>query len=297
MSQSRSGGSAVRRRVALITWNGLPHGGQSERLLPPHLAAAGVDAEFVDWSDAATDFTRFHLVVLRTCWDYHLRAAEFIRWLRQTALVVPVLNAPEAVLWNHNKSYLQELEAQGIPIAPTVFLTDASLSAADRERILAWQKIVVKPAVSATAHNTWLMESTALLREAEATRRMQGAPFLVQQFIPEVETRGEFSFIYLNGVYSHTVLKRPAAGDFRVQRDFGGRAELALPSCALLEQVNEIAGAAPHVRDSLYCRIDAVEKDGRLLLMELELIEPELFLGLADHAAASFAGAIVGRLG
>jgi len=291
----RSGGPAERKRVALITWEGLPRGAESERLLLPHLADAGVDAEFVDWRDCAVDITRFDLVILRTCWDYHLRIDDFLNWLQQTARVVPVLNAPETVLWNYNKAYLRELEAQGMEIAPTLFVADGSIGAADEARIRDWRKIVVKPAISATAHNTWLMESAAFLRETEPARKMRGS-YLVQQFIPEVATSGEISFIYMDGTYSHAVLKRPAAGDFRVQKDFGGSAKLLHPAAALLEQADEIAGAVPDVRDSLYCRIDAVERDGRLLLMELELIEPELFLGLADGAAERFAAAIARRL-
>jgi glutathione synthase/RimK-type ligase-like ATP-grasp enzyme len=291
-SRRRSPG---KKRVALITWSGLPRGGESERLVLPHLESAGVDARFVDWRDPAVDITQFDLVVLRTCWDYHLRIAEFLNWLPQVACTVPVLNTLETVLWNHSKFYLQELEAQGIEIAPTVFVAHESLGSADRERILGWQKIVVKPAVSATAHNTWLAESKSFFQGNEPAQKMQG-PYLVQQFVPEVVTNGEISFIYIDGAYSHAVLKRPAAGDFRVQKDFGGSAKLLHPPAALLSRANEIAATVPYVRDSLYCRIDAVEKDGRLLLMELELIEPELFLGLANGAAESLAAATLLRL-
>jgi glutathione synthase/RimK-type ligase-like ATP-grasp enzyme len=284
------------RRVALITWSGLPHGAESERLLLPHLAAAGVEAEFIDWRGPATDIARFDLVVLRTCWDYHLRVAEFLAWVQKTASAVRVVNPVDAILWNYNKFYLQELGAQGTLIAPSVFVANGSISAEQRERILSWRKVVVKPAISATAHNTWLMESTSFQRAGEPARRMQGGPFLVQEFIPEIESNGEISFIYIDGAYSHAVLKRPTAGDFRVQKDFGGSAEPLVPSAALLQQANEIAEASPYVHDSLYCRIDAVEKDGELVLMELELIEPELFLGLGEGAAEKFADAIVRRM-
>jgi hypothetical protein len=92
------------------------------------------------------------------------------------------------------------------------------------------------------------------------------------------------------------VLKRPAVGDFRVQQEHGGSTEAFLPSLAQIDQANQIAAMVPQVRDSLYCRIDAVARDGKLLLMELELIEPELFLGLAEGAAARFAKAIVERI-
>ena len=153
MTKRHFGRSASRKHIALITWSGLPQGAESEQLLLPHLAAGGVDAELVNWSDTTCDFAQFDLVVLRTCWDYHLRVAEFIDWLRQTARLVPVLNAPETVLWNHNKFYLQELEAQGIQIAPTVFVTgggsigSASVGSEDRAQILSWEKMVVKPAI------------------------------------------------------------------------------------------------------------------------------------------------------
>ena len=292
----------MKKTIALVTWSGLPEGAESERLLLPHLATGGADAEFVVWNNAAPDFARFDLVVLRTCWDHHLRVREFIEWLRRTAGAAPVLNALETVLWNYNKFYLQELEAQGIRIAPTVFFPGketarpAGITALDRAQILGWKQIVVKPAVSATAHNTWLIDGAFLPTEAELTRRMKGEPFLVQQFLPEIQTQGEISFIYIDGNYSHAVLKRPAAGDFRVQQDFGGSAEPVFPAPDLLDQANEIAGAVPQVRDSLYCRIDAVEKAGKLVLMELELIEPELFLGLAEGAAEKFAAAILRRM-
>ena len=295
MSQRHADSPPGRKRVALITWNGLPHGAESERLVLPHLASAGVDVRFVDWRDPTLDIARFDLVVLRTCWDYHLRIAEFLNWLQRTARAVPVLNMLETVLWNYSKFYLQELEAQGIEIPPTVFVAAESLSAADRERILSWQKIVVKPAVSATAHNTRLTESGSFFQGNEPAQKMQGL-YLVQQFIPEVVTNGEISFIYIDGSYSHAVLKRAATGEFRVQKDFGGSATPLQPPAELRQQADEIAAAVSHVRDSLYCRIDTVERDGRLLLMELELIEPELFLGLANGAAGAFAAAILKKL-
>ena len=106
----------------------------------------------------------------------------------------------------------------------------------------------------------------------------------------------EHTFIYIDGAYSHAVLKRPAKGDFRVQKEHGGSAKLFHPDSALLDQANEIAATVAQVCDSLYCRIDAVARNGRLALMELELIEPELFLGLVEGAAERFAKAIVKRM-
>ena len=272
----------MKKCLALITWSGLPHGAASERLMLPHLAAANVQTKFVDWRSTNCDFSKFDLVVLRSCWDYHLRVAEFIGWLQRIAQTTPVLNTINTVLWNYNKFYLQEVEALGIEIAATIFVTHASGLGAELETIRGWEKIVVKPAISASAHNTRLVDGATFSKESEPIRKMQGQPFLVQQFIPEIETQGEISFIYIDGAYSHAVLKRPAVGDFRVQKEHGGSAELFHPDSALLNQADRIAATVPQVRESLYCRIDAVARRGKLVLMELELIEPELFLGLAE---------------
>jgi glutathione synthase/RimK-type ligase-like ATP-grasp enzyme len=287
----------MKKKIALITWSGLPEGAESERLLVPILAAAAVEPHIVDWRDEGANFSQFDLVVLRSCWDYHLRGTEFTGWLERMASSAPVLNDVKTVLWNRNKFYLGELAAMGIEIAPTVFVNGSGpISPAAWQKIRRWKKSVVKPAVSASAHKTWLFDDAAVQGENQLKTIMEGEPFLIQQFIPEIETHGEISFIYIDGAYSHAVQKRPAAGDFRVQKEHGGSADLFHPSPALLDQVNKIAATVPQVHDSLYCRIDAVARDGKLVLMELELIEPELFLGLAEGAAERFAKAIVRRI-
>jgi glutathione synthase/RimK-type ligase-like ATP-grasp enzyme len=285
----------MQKRVVLITWSGLLEGAASERLLLPHLAAANVEVQFVDWRSASCDFSRFDLLVLRSCWDSHLHGTQFVEWLQQTGVIVPILNDVETVLWNRDKFYLRELKAQGIEIAPTIFIASGQeIGPAEWLQIQGWQKVVVKPAVSASAHNTWL--STEFPTQAELTNRMQDEAFLVQQFIPEIQTQGEISFTLIDGTYSHAVRKRPADGDFRVQEEHGGSSELFVPSSSLLGQVDAIAGAVPQVRKSLYCRIDVVERAGKLVLMELELIEPELYLNLAEGAAERLAKAIIKRI-
>lgn len=287
----------MKKRLALITYSGLPRGAESERLMLPHLAAAGVETEIVDWRSTTCDFSKFDLIVLRSCWDYHLRAPEFIGWLQRVAQTTPVLNPIDTVLWNHNKFYLPEVEALDIEIAPTVFVSGSDSIEPDVWRkIKSWPRSVVKPAVSASAHKTWLFDSVALPEENDLKRRMQGEGFLIQKFIPEIETQGEISFVYIDGQFSHAALKRPAAGDFRVQQEHGGSAEVFHPSAALLTQTDRIAATVSQVRQSLYCRIDAIARDGKLVLMELELIEPELFVGLAEGAAERFAKAIVARM-
>jgi len=287
----------MQKRVALITYSGLPEGAASERLLLPHLAAARIEAQFVDWRSAGCDFSRFELLVLRSCWDSHLHGAQFVEWLQRTSVIVPIVNDVETVLWNRNKFYLRELGEQGIEIVPTIFVPSGeAIGTEDPARIETWPKVVVKPAVSASAHNIWLGDRAEFSTQVELTNRMQSEAFLVQQFIPEIQTQGEISFIYIDGHYSHAVRKRPAVGDFRVQEEHGGSCELFVPSSSLPGQVDAIAAAVPQVRRSLYCRIDVVEKAGKVLLMELELIEPELYLNLAEGAAEKLAKAIIKRV-
>src|SRR5712672_394547 len=109
--------SSMKKRLALITWSGLPEGAESERLLLPHLSEAGIKTRILDWRTPGFDFSQFDLLVLRSCWDYHLRGTEFTEWLRRIAREIPVLNNVITVLWNQSKFYLQELESRGIDIA------------------------------------------------------------------------------------------------------------------------------------------------------------------------------------
>jgi len=287
----------MRKRLALVTWSDLPDGAESERLMLPHLAAAGIETGIVDWRATGCDFSQFDLIVLRSCWDYHLHTEDFIDWLQSVGQATPVLNAINTVLWNHNKFYLREVEAMGIDVAPTVFVNgNGPIAPSGWQEIRSWNKSVVKPAVSASAHKTWLFDSVAVPDEDELKSKLEGEAFLIQQFIPEIANQGEISFVYVDGAYSHAVLKRPAGGDFRVQKEHGGSAELFDPDPDFLAQANEIAAKVQQVRDSLCCRIDAVTRNGKLVLMELELIEPELFLGLAEGAAERFTKAIAKRM-
>jgi glutathione synthase/RimK-type ligase-like ATP-grasp enzyme len=208
---------------------------------------------------------------------------------------VPLWNPASLVRANAHKSYLRGFEAAGVPVVPTIFLERGSR--ADIGELLAkqgWGDAVVKPAVSASAFRTWRVS----LREAagvDSRRRFIGlaaeSDVLVQPFLHEIEERGEWSLVFFDGEFSHAVLKRPAAGDFRVQAEFGGHVLAQTPPSSVLSQAREISRHIP--RPWAYARIDAVESGGALTLMEVELIEPQLFLGSHPQAAARFANAIL----
>jgi glutathione synthase/RimK-type ligase-like ATP-grasp enzyme len=241
--------------IALVTWSGLPELADDDRLLLDHLPARAVV-----WDDASIDWTAFDAIVIRSTWDYHTRIDEFRAWIdRLDACGAKLWNPPALLRWNTHKRYLIDLAARGVNVVPTLLAS----------------RVVIKPAVSATAYRTSVLD-----------------PFdqemLVQPFIDEVVTAGEWSLIFFRGAFSHAVIKRARSGDFRVQHDFGGTWEPAQPDAALIEQAQEILQTIEE--PWLYARVDGVVRDGRLLLMELEMTEPSLFLDIAS--AARFAAAI-----
>lgn len=246
-------------QIALVTWSGLPGLAKDDRLLLDHLPARAVP-----WDDATVDWNEFDAIVLRSTWDYHKRIDEFRAWIdRLDASGAPLWNPPALLRWNTHKRYLIDLAARGVNVVPTLLCS----------------RVVIKPAVSATAYRTSVLD-----------------PFdqemLVQPFIDEVVTSGEWSLVFFAGAFSHAVIKRARPGDFRVQSDFGGSHERAQPDASLIAGAQDILRAVEE--PWLYARVDGVVRDGRLLLMELEMTEPSLFLDAA--AAARFADAIMNAL-
>jgi glutathione synthase/RimK-type ligase-like ATP-grasp enzyme len=283
-------------KVALATCASVPDLTEDDRLLWEELSRRGVTARPVVWSDAGVRWSTFDRVVIRSCWDYHLRLPEFLAWLdRVEADRVPLWNPAPLVRFNAHKSYLKELKAAGLPVVPTAWLERGST--VDFGRLLqdrGWLEAVVKPAVSASAFRTWRV-SAQEAASADAHRAFREllavSDVLVQPFLKEIEQEGEWSFVFLGGEFSHAVLKRPAAGDFRVQTEYGGSVLTELPPSSAIWGAQAVA----HYLQGpwAYARIDAVLTEGALTLMEVELIEPHLFLGNHPLAAERLADAIL----
>jgi hypothetical protein len=271
---------------------------ESKPLLTPddqHLAST---LGWMGWSVIPTpwtgdvDWANFDLILVRSAWDYHLRADEFRAWINDLRSRSCLFNSPELLLWNIHKRYLLDLRNKGVRIPPTVLATKGSAqSLKEILRVNGWNKAVIKPAISATAYQTWIttIESGAN-DQGRFEGQLNGADILVQQFLPEISAVGELSMIYFAGEFSHAVIKRAKHGDFRVQSDFGGTAERVDVSA-------EVAGAGKHIvrcapRDSLYARVDGVMIEGEFVLMELELIEPCLFFGSSVGSVATMASKI-----
>jgi glutathione synthase/RimK-type ligase-like ATP-grasp enzyme len=283
-------------KVALATCARVPDLADDDRLLLHELTRRGVDARPAVWDNPRVTWPVFDRVVIRSCWDYHRRLPQFLAWLdRLEHLAVSVWNPVPLVRVNAHKSYLRELEAAGLPVVPTAWLargSDCDLRSLLHER--GWDRAVIKPAVSASAFRTWRVsapDTTTDVARRTFRKLLAESDVLVQRFLPEIERYGEWSFVFLGGAFSHAVLKRPAAGDFRVQAEFGGSFLEQTPPRPAVAQALAIAHHIP--RPWAYARVDAVLTERGLTLMELELIEPQLFLACHPTAAARFADAIL----
>ncbi len=283
------------RRIALATSESYPTLTADDRLLIEPLARLGIQATPAVWTDRSYDWASCAMVVIRSCWDYHLRIAEFLRWIDSLqTLGIQLWNSSAIVRWNSNKSYLRELETKGISIVPTLwFEPGPRISLANELRRVEWQQTVLKPRISATAHRTKLIR----VDQAEEAQSLfdelrEGPGVMVQKFMEPIVREGEWSLMFFGGEFSHAVLKTPKAGDFRVQHDFGGHERLARAPGLAMQAAEKAVRAAG---ETLYARADGVMDGGEFRLMELELIEPALFLGESPGAAETLAAAIAGR--
>ncbi|MHB8632849.1 MAG: ATP-grasp domain-containing protein [Thermoplasmatota archaeon] len=274
--------------LLLATYDGVPDGRPWDGELVGELGRRGIAARPVPWDRAGTDWSG---VVLRNTWDYPARWPEFLAWMeRLDREGVPMWNPLPIVRWNAHKSYLRDLGRKGIPIPPTSWVrAGSSDTLSSRLASAGWEEAVVKPAISADARDTRRIRlDDAASHEAWFRNLVATRDALIQPFLPAV-LGGEWAFVFVAGAFSHAVLKRPRSGDWRVQPRLGGTANLVEPASHQLEFAERVAAAVP---DCLYARVDAVWADGKGLLMELELIEPYLYLDLAPEGAARLAAAI-----
>lgn len=229
------------------------------------------------------------VVCLRSTWDYHLRWDEFKDWVGRFE-PGRLWNPPATVLWNADKLYLRDLASAGIALPRTKWFEPG-----ERPAVVAlleeWgaTRAVLKPRVSATAFGTHAISRDRGVAEGDWAA-LERSGCLLQQFVPEIQSRGEISLVFLDGDFSHAVLKRPNDGDFRVQTDFGGSLETTTAADRSIGFAEAVLAAA--ARPWLYARVDLVETAGGPLLMELELIEPDLFL--TPEGASRLARALIG---
>lgn len=264
-----------------------------DRLAVEQLARLGIGAVPAVWSDATVAWDAFDAVVVRSCWDYFHRHDEFLAWIdRVERLGTPLWNPPSILRWNSSKVYLRELADRGIPVVPTRWVgPDDVTPLATILGETRWTDVVVKPVVSAGAHETWRSSPAAVAGDEHRFRTLASSrATMVQPYVPEVATAGEWSFLFFLGAFSHAVVKHPRAGDFRVQAAHGGRSRPVAPDRGLVDQARRVLDAVPAML--LYARVDGCVIDGAFHLMELEVLEPSLYLDHDAGAPARFARAI-----
>lgn len=280
-------------RIAFVTYAELPLLYDDDRLAAELLRSRGIEVEAVLWDSPEVRWEEYDAVVLRSCWEYHLRTEEFLDWIDlMEQKGISLWNPPAVVRENVDKHYLGRLAAQGVRVVPTVWLEPGdNFDLAGIMEQHGWEQAVIKPTVSMSAYGTWITtRSQASSDKGEVRGLLERHGVMIQRFVPEVRTRGEWSFVFFMKEYSHAVLKMPKPGDFRVQQDFGGLLMDSSPQQSLIEQAQEIVRRVKE--PLLYARVDAIEADGELTLMELELIDPVLFFARDHLAATRFANAI-----
>jgi glutathione synthase/RimK-type ligase-like ATP-grasp enzyme len=283
-------------RLGIATWSGEPEPVADDWLLVEALAARDVEVLVAPWDSASTPWGACDAVLIRSCWDYHRRVEEFVQWTLEVEAVGAALWNPAAVVsWNARKTYLRELAEGGLPIVPTLWLEADADAAVRAIETSSWPEVVLKPIVGASSFLTWRGEAEAVVGEGELLEQLleQGGAML-QPFVPEVQSGGEWSLMYFEGRLSHAVLKRASAGEFRVQEEFGGEALPRTPPLEVQRVCEAALEGAPAL--PLYARVDGIEAAGGFLLGEVELIEPMLFLGTAAGASDRLADAVVTRL-
>lgn len=280
--------------VAIATASNVVGLDEDEPSLLAALADLGVEAEVAAWDDAAVDWPRFDLVVVRSTWNYHLQRDVFLAWVDAVAAVSEVANPPDVLRWNTDKRYLRDLEDAGVPVVPTVWLEPGEAA-----EVPEWPELVVKPAVSAGALRTarYRHDEHGAAVEHAAGLLAEDRTVMVQPYLADVDEAGETALVFVAGQYSHAVRKGPilspgggmSQGPY-AEEDVSAReptaADRALAAAAL--------AAVPRGEDRLlYARVDVVtDGAGSPVLLELELTEPSLFLTFADGAAGRLASAI-----
>ncbi|MFO0748767.1 MAG: hypothetical protein U1F43_24350 [Myxococcota bacterium] len=293
----------MKELIALASCDPMPFVVDDEVALVEALLARGVEVVRPAW-DADFDWSGCAAVLIRTTWDYHTRAAEFVAWCERAAAVTRLFHGPAIVRWNIDKRYLAALEEGGVRLAPTLWLMPGD-PLPERLPAAFAGRAFMKPVVGANAFATLRLEAGADDAERRAAieafrREHPTLGFMLQPYLASVEVHGELSAIVIGGRVAHAIRKVPAAGDYRVQEDWGARDEAyAMPDEEVALAERAVARASALVGEPLlYARVDFLrDADGQLVLNELEAIEPALFLRHGPATAGRLADALLAAAG
>lgn len=289
----RRGPTRATPRVALATCRAHPAGDEDAPLLLAACSAAGLDAEWRVWDDAAIDWGSYDLVVIRSTWDYVPRRDDFAAW---AASVPRLANPADVIRWNTDKTYLRDLAAAGVPVVPTEHLEPGGPIDWPAD----WPEVVVKPAISVGGQDTARYDAgEADKAKAHAARLLDGGRrVLVQPYLTAVDEAGETAVVHVGGAYSHglgkAALLTPGGAAEIDELWRPERIEAREPSATQREVAERALAAVPGGPERLlYARVDLLPAaDGAPVVIELELTEPSLFLTAVPAGADRFAAAI-----
>ncbi len=280
--------------LALVTAREARDKDEDMPILSAALASRGMDHRIVDWDDPDIDFAQFHCVLIRSTWDYTDRLPEFLRWADRVAACTALQNPLPVVAWNTHKGYLLELASNGVPIVPTTMVR-----VGQPMPLPGAGELVVKPAVSAGSRGArrFVGDPVGAMRHGEALLA-QGRDVLVQPYLDRVDSLGETSLLYFNGVFSHAIRKGPLLTPNGEPTRALFAAEHITPRTPSAEELAtgaKVLAALPFAMP-LYARVDLLQNpQGEPQLLELELTEPSLFFHTAERAVASFVDALLAR--
>lgn len=274
-------GSPIRREDAF------EHDYMMDMLRPAH-KVLGYDLQDIAWDDPNADWSRYSAAIIGTTWDYWDHQERFLKTLGIIANKTPLFNSPDMVSWNSHKSYLKEFSANGIATIPTIWLDNPTPEATARAfDELGSDDLVFKRQVGAGA------EGQHRLIRSDKTPTFEHA-MMAQPFLPQIQTEGEFSFIFVDGEFCHALLKTAKPGDYRIQSSYGGAEDVYNPTTDEIAIAKNIVAQMDET--PLYARVDMIRGEDGFLLMELELIEPYLYPKEGPELGERLAAATVARL-
>ncbi|MGY2732681.1 ATP-grasp domain-containing protein [Sphingomonas sp. UYP23] len=278
----------TRRIDVLMPVSGSPYDAAAAAALAPYrvaFAAAGMTLVPRPWDLGLGDGDA---ALALFAWGYHFDVARWDALLGAWPDERPLFNAPALLAWNTRKTYLLELEAAGIPIVPSRFgrADDATVAAAFDQ--FGCEELVVKPQISAGSHETMR------LKRGDSIPPLDDA--IIQPFLPAIAEEDELSLFAIDGTFSHAARKVATGGDFRIQPQFGGRFSRYAPDVEARGVFDAVLAALP--APPLYARVDLLRRaDGKLALIEVEAIEPDLYPNIAPEVPALLAAALARRIG
>ncbi len=285
------------KKIGIITSDEQPQLVEYDRDIVKLLEERDIIAEPLVWDNPRNPWESYDMLLMRTAWGYNHKPVEFRNLLDYfEAQELNVWNPAFIMKENMHKFYLKRLIEAGFDVIPTLFLEPENINyIKEIAESTGWKKFVIKPAISASAYNTYVISDLNRFREDDGLKeKFVGKQFLFQRYINEIQTYGEWSIIFFSNGFSYSVLKVPKKGDYRVQFFFGARYYRLQPPDYVYKAAKNVADF--YIKNCLYIRVDGVESEGKFYIMEVEMIEPDLIMNMVPEAKQHFADAILEKL-